>query len=439
MTRIPTICLSTAILAGCATVESNQVANNASSEGLTYFLPARYVKLTATKETLDPPKIKAALEAKTKELDAAKAAAAAAEQNAKAKAAIVAQLPSTAAQTSRDAAVQASELAQAEAAIAAANRDGLASTVAGLRKLLETAQAAPADSCGYSAKLELLPAHGDRTMRFVARPRHNALRDDSTKLSVTADGLLASSNVIAADRTGDIIVEIAGAIAGFSGAPVGVQGLTGGAPAIRCDQYKKIVTIFDPAKATEYEKANKDLSSAGYPLRLKWMNEPSGDQVPGQLPTPIVKDVIYYRTPVPAQIRISECPEIACGSGDVVIEDVLVSVPQVGPISYIPQRSSAFVRTVNDVQFENGVIKSWSADRPSEVLEVVRLPVRILTAIVSVPANLIQLRVNHDTQAKSLAEIQAAERVAAMKLQILQACLNAAGDDSTAAKGCLSQ
>lgn len=439
MLRIPIVCLSAALIAGCATVESSHIPNSTSSEGLTYFLPARYVKLTATKETLDPPKIKAMLEGKTKELDAAKAAASAAEQNAKAKAAILAQLPSTAAQTSRDAAVRASELAQAEAAIASANRDGLASTVAGLKKLLETAQAAPEGTCGYSAKLELLPAHGDRTMRFVAKPRHNALRDDSTKLSVTTDGLLSSSNVIAADRTGDIIVEIAGAIAGISGMPVGTQGLTGGAPAISCNQYRKLVTIFDPAKSTDYEKANRDLSDAGYPLRLAWMNEPSGGEVPGQLPTPMAKDVIFYRTPLPAQIRISECPAVGCTSGDVVIEDLLVSIPQAGPISYIPQRSSAFVRTVNDVQFENGVIKSWSADRPSEVLEVVRLPVRILTAIVSVPANLIQLRVNHDTQAKNLAEIQAAQMAASLKLQILQTCLAAAGEDSTAAKGCLSQ
>ena len=46
-------------------------------------------------------------------------------------------------------------------------------------------------------------------------------------------------------------------------------------------------------------------------------------------------------------------------------------------------RSSAFVKTVNDVAFDNGTIVSWHAVRPSEVAEVVRLPVRILKAVVS--------------------------------------------------------
>ena len=47
-------------LSGCATVQSTQISDFSKAEkGLTYFLPMRHVKLTATKELLDPPKIKA--------------------------------------------------------------------------------------------------------------------------------------------------------------------------------------------------------------------------------------------------------------------------------------------------------------------------------------------------------------------------------------------
>jgi hypothetical protein len=73
------------------------------------------------------------------------------------------------------------------------------------------------------------------------------------------------------------------------------------------------------------------------------------------------------------------------------------------------------------------------------VLEIVRLPVRIMTALISVPANLFQLRVNYDTQAKNLADVQAAEMASSLKLRLLQACLAAAGEDAPAARRCLSQ
>jgi hypothetical protein len=426
------------LLSGCATVQSTHAGSSDTARGMTYFLPARYVKLTAIKEIVDPPKIKSALDAKTKELEAAKTAAAAAEQFAQAKASVLARVPAAASAPTREAAVQASELAQAEAAVAIANRDGLVSTVADLKKQLEMAQATPG-ACGYSAKLELLPAQGDGTARFLANPRHNPLRDDSTKLIVTQEGLLSSANVIAADRTGDIIVEIAGAIGGFGSGPR-IAALDGAAPAEDCTHNKKLIAIFDPARATEFERVRRDLRAANYPLLIHRVGGADQPPMAGSLPATWPSDVIYYRTPLPVLIRISECPALGCSDGEAkLMEEILVSIPQAGPISYIPQRSSAFVKTVNDVQFDNGVIKSWSADRPSEVLEIVRLPVRIMTALISVPANLFQLRVNYDTQAKNLADVQAAEMASSLKLRLLQACLAAAGEDAPAARRCLSQ
>src|SRR5437762_3523059 len=92
--RRPAIVLATILLSGCASVQSeNKIDFKEPQRGFTYFLPTRFVKLTATKEVLDSPKIKAALDAKTKELEAAKAVAAAADGVAKAKAEVLANLP----------------------------------------------------------------------------------------------------------------------------------------------------------------------------------------------------------------------------------------------------------------------------------------------------------------------------------------------------------
>ncbi len=102
----------------------------------------------------------------------------------------------------------------------------------------------------------------------------------------------------------------------------------------------------------------------------------------------------------------------------------MVQAPQAGPISYIPTNSSAFVKTVDDVTFVDGSIASWAPERPSEVLEIVRLPVKIATAIISVPAQLLSLRVDYSSKAQSLAEQQAAEIAASKSLSTLQKCLS---------------
>jgi hypothetical protein len=103
-------------------------------------------------------------------------------------------------------------------------------------------------------------------------------------------------------------------------------------------------------------------------------------------------------------------------------------------------RSSAFVKTVNDVQFEDGAIKSWSADRPSEVLEIVRLPVKVLMALISVPAQILSLKVDVSSKEKSLADAQKAEMEAAERLRALKACVEASAKQSDAsALTCFAQ
>ncbi len=115
----------------------------------------------------------------------------------------------------------------------------------------------------------------------------------------------------------------------------------------------------------------------------------------------------------------------------------IVMLPNEGPTAYIPIKSAAFVKTVNDVEFENGVIKSWTTDRPSEALEFIRLPVEILKAFVSVPADIIKLRVDLSTQDASLAEKQIAQIEAQERLNKLEICLrDAERDEEVTALSC---
>ena len=90
------------------------------------------------------------------------------------------------------------------------------------------------------------------------------------------------------------------------------------------------------------------------------------------------------------------------------IDAAIVSLPQAGPISFIPLKASTFVKTTSDVTFTDGVVVSWTSDRPSEGMEVVRLPLRILTSALDSVSGIVKLRVDYKTQSKGLSDADTA-------------------------------
>ena len=105
-------------------------------------------------------------------------------------------------------------------------------------------------------------------------------------------------------------------------------------------------------------------------------------------------------------------------------------------MSSIPFKSSMFVKTVTDAQFADGSISSWGAERPSEALELFRLPVRMATALISVPAQLLSLKVDYSSKAKALQEAQQAEIQSAERSRLVQACVVTARAEATSPLPC---
>ena len=110
----------------------------------------------------------------------------------------------------------------------------------------------------------------------------------------------------------------------------------------------------------------------------------------------------------------------------IATQSSIVMLPNEAPTAYIPIRSAAFVKTVNEVKFKDGTITSWSTERPSEALEIVRLPVKILRSIVSIPADLIKMRIDLSSSEATLAEKQVAQIEAQAALQLVQECITTA-------------
>lgn len=465
--RLGGILVAAVLLAGCATVQSQPSSSkpllSAGSAGVTYFLPKKLMKLTISRAPVELAKLRKARDAKVAALQEASTTQAAAEAEAEQAEALLDRLAIDA--SARLDQQKAVDLAAARLDLANA---GVAEATAALQKATEDLLFAMGhgEPCSYDAKLELLPAQPDVRHRYVAKLRHNWLRDDTVTLSVNPAGLLTSANIVAVDRTGDIIVEAAGAIAGLGGGRGPTVRAAAPVPTTRsCGEPRKLVLIFDPDDQLALDEVAARLNVADYPYRvgprpegvLKTLAEvvaarPAADQETDAkaasdqaVAAKIFKNyrgALFYRSPVPMTLTLER--EVVVSSEGRrqdrawhIVDASVVMIPQAGPVSYIPANSSAFVKTVDQVTFVDGVVASWSPERPSEALEVVRLPVKVAMAIISVPAQLISLRFDLSSKAKSLAEAQAAEMGAQRSLVKLRNCLADADAEGTPAEACL--
>ncbi|QJU57000.1 hypothetical protein HL653_03645 [Sphingomonas sp. AP4-R1] len=464
------------LISSCATVRTTPRAADELASGVTYYLPKREIKVTAERKLLKKDDLQKAVTAKKTELETINTLIKTTDSTIK-----------TAGDRLKAASVQGNADAVAainkELAIATADLDIAKIKKASVEAEINIAEAsirileaAPKDSCAfsYSAAIELLTPVADTRLRLVADAFHSPLRDDDTKLAINSSGLLSTANVVAADRTGDIIVEIASAFAGVgSGGTAGPLALVGGEPKFagkpECEKLPtKFAYRLDPALGDQLSKLNNEFYTAGFPFRLDVPPMPDGSTYAVKDKDPTIRDrqrttgkpktgdeytypidnalyhkgmngALFYRTALPQTIVLRQCNNgTACTSikDTVPIDATMTMLPQVGPISYIPMQSSIFVKTVDDVVFDNGMLVSWNATRPSEVLEVVRLPVKILKAVVSVPAELIKLRIDLSDQQKGLAASQEAQIGAQAKLAKIQACVDATGGDKEKALAC---
>lgn len=454
--------IAVAVLApGCAVVRSTPKPGGVIAAGLTYYLPKRELKITAERKLLKRDSLQKVIATKTLELVASAA---------------VANAVNVQVGTARARLASPTVLSDAEAKLTV-NRElaialGDSSTAEARKKAIEkTIDEAEVGlvaiaSVGntdcvftYSASLEVSAPVADTRQRFVVNTAHSPLRDDNIKVAVNNAGLLTTANLVAQDRTGDIAVDIAGAVAGLS-APLTVLSTTppGSSNKVPCGQLPtRYAHRLDPADSTAVHALNAALRERDFPYQLE-MPSMSAPRNPGDtdkvnpqsrmLPNDLVvrdrgrNGVLFYRTALPQTVVLRQCnsgTQCQVDSGSTPVEATVIMLPQVGPLSYIPMRSSFLVKTTDDVVFDNGMITSWNANRPSELAEVVRLPVRVLKSIVSIPAELVKLRVDLADQQKGLAASQQSQIEAQARLATIHACVDAAGADREAALRCFKE
>jgi hypothetical protein len=409
------------------------------SEGIAYFLPRQLAQVTVTRtKQVDvrlPKQMADALAAQTKAqgaVDAANTAVAEATTNVIAAENVIVAASSP---SSDGMAILTARLKEQQDGLTAAKAD-LAKAQASFTsatnaiKALDLSAGAPPPGPGkqdYIATVEitLLPPSADPAHGFRLNPNHSWLRDDTHRLAISSTGLLTSSNIIAVDRTGDIMVALAqaaGAITTLAGVPV--PGLGPGPvapppPDVCSHGPDKVTLIVDFASSAEVnDGANKRLHCMG--VRFELVTPTTAATTPLKQGTKAF-DGIAYRTPVEQWVRVQVCAKDMvkdCNPEDVSAIDtpdpvwrtsqvVALKLPQAGPISFLSQNAGFFTRTSYDTAFQDGMLTSYGDDRPSEALQVAGLPIRVIDGFFDGVSHVISLRTGVAKAQTGLSQAQA--------------------------------
>ena len=377
--------------------------------GFVYALPKGQVQLDAASKVITPEDVAAA----QKDADAAKAAQTAADQAVQdAKKAL------TDAQAAADAVTSdPAEQARKE------DLDGMR-VVAAFLVRARTAQASAAKLLAgeagkrlaelqtkvgkteLSVALKPLPPVADVAHRYVATANPSQLRDDTIKLTAS-NGLLNTGATESVGQAGAILVNLVSAVAGAK-APKGNLGLRtfrdkSLLEQAACKPFNYSV-VFDPTNKADVDAVSAELAvRAQHSLNL---SKPSAAKATHAGITESIGG-LAYRPPVTLTVEVQTVPGQPCApAGAPAYASLTATMPDSTEVYFLPVEAGSFTKSKVDYAFKDGTPISFASERPSQAAAIARLPVEILKAMVEVPASIVKLRVDYDSQAVALTQNQ---------------------------------
>jgi hypothetical protein len=421
-------------LAGCSNnlYSVSHLDEHRGAEGVGYLLPARFVRLTVERVAVEEKDLKEAVTKAKAAVEATGAALKKSQEEVKEAKRLAEAAPAGPVKEKlAAAAIAAATVVKLREEDAKAAKDGL--TLAEIK--LGNAANKPKGSFEDRVTLRLDPAVGDPCYHFTASMRHDIASDDSWTLKTTAEGLLTSSDATSQSRVGDILVEFA-RLAGLGyGQTVGSSTVEKG----RGVEYGpfKYERVFDvsgdepacPAFVglAKIESVNKELDALGTNVMIvprayagaadatpaKQLQDyacPDKDKQGKKIERYCVPGLAYRRS-IPYLIEVQSCPPKLSGPDEkctkYISQSVVVAVPNRARIEVIPYDTAAFVTTKTKAEFADGMLTSAEATRPSELLEIVRTPGRMIEAAGKAIREVSPIQVDYTNRQSELAAAEA--------------------------------
>jgi hypothetical protein len=428
--------LSCLILTACAGPKSMVHTRGVSTgqdfsdlDGLSYYLPMRYAQVTFERAELDSPAAQALRGAKAAE-EAARVALDAAERSHSRAIAMLREL-----QAAKVA--EASPIYQAaltEAARARADLSVKTDALGAARAATISAQAnrdafnLAQGMCGFEDRfeIELLGYVPDPAQRYTLRHNGSRLRHDKLDLKTTGSGLLSTVDGIADDQSAEVLINLANSVVSVPfldpASTLATASMDDGrklAPPLQINLCRvqawralRVRATINPADEIAWghlvERVNAAASvqmgtSFDYKIALK--NAVIDSSLP-QCATETACAGVLYRRERPVIVEISRGG--AKPAEQTPIQSFVLTVPNGQPTDLISLDAMAFARNESKLGFENGMLTSFYADRPSPALEVVSVPWKIAEATADILNDLLTLRVDYTKSQGDVATNQVA-------------------------------
>jgi hypothetical protein len=272
--------------------------------------------------------------------------------------------------------------------------------------------------------LKTAPSIADPSRRYVAQLQPSLFRDDSVKLSIS-NGLLNTTTSESTGQSGNILVSLASAISGAraGGTSTPKIQMLNSEPKTRKPGEKKTCEpfaqtwVFDPTDDDDVSRVATDI--AGTPKSLIVLKQPHPALKGANAVVPKEHQGIAglaYRVPVTVtiEVQLKSDTDICEVSTTDAYASLTATVPDSKATYFAAVNGASFTKTKVEYSFKEGMLISFNSDQPSQAAAVAKLPVEILKAIIEVPASILKLRVDYDSQAEALIK----ERTDQLKAQV---------------------
>lgn len=413
------------VLTGCAgthMVQSTRVSNSDAQQGLLYSLPKQLVKVEYKRSPIKKPQAKAAWEKKKLEKAELIKEKAALEGQTKILEGLIQQLNLDATNNADILAKRKAELVELKAKSAINMAKLVAANKAEVEAFytLNRFNATDSESV-FTETLKLTPLAPipDPNNVYNAKILHEGSTTDSLNLKVK-NGLLSGAVGYTEDNTGDIAVSLAGSIAAFTGFPSQHMALmkerTDFPPILGCTK-KPSVNIeykLDVEDPSDLILLNNKLAAGCLKLSVIQEKQNKLSTIEG----PNTGNGLLYRHPAQVTFAVIQV------GGDKLSQQKLL-LAQAGPIGVIEMPRSNFARNDYSLTFADGLLSEASIVQPSEWLALANYIPEIGKAILSIPAEILQLKVDYSSKEAALAEKQALQQQQALAFEKAKAELEA--------------
>lgn len=230
----------------------------------------------------------------------------------------------------------------------------------------------------------------DNAFRYTLQYQPNSMSDDGLEVTTTKTGLLSELKFTSDEHTDEFIIKLAeaikeGAKAAFTPFGIVQEG----------KEYNLIyVASFDPF--TELNEINAVIQKLNprFEIQFPVLNSPVKFESAKR--SDCDQNNICFRP-------TSVFPLILKENG-VELQRINMELPDPTVMGQIDVTRAVFVRKVTNLTFDNGSLVKVEINKPSEAIAGIEIPINILRTFASIPAEIIQLKINHSTNNKGFSD-----------------------------------